>query len=206
MLPGYWERFIHSHRYAPDEGEGGGGGGDGGGSGNGGGGGGDTKPEWASEFGDKFDPDRAWNTIKTLREAERTLKRERDQHKRKADELEGKDATESEKLAKRLSDLEAENGALKTAQQTAIIRDAVADAARQEGAVYPEDIYRLLDSDAIEVEDGKVKNAAKLVTALKASRPALFGNSSADGNKGRQQQGADSGDMNAMLRRAAGRG
>lgn len=206
MLPGYWDRFIQAHRYAPGDDDGGDDGGDKGDKGGGGGNGGGDKPEWASEFGDKFDPDRAWNTIKTLREAERTLKRERDGHKREADGLKEASKSEADKLADRLTALEAENGALKTAQQTAIIRDAVADAARQEGAVYPDDIYKLLDSAAIEVEDGKVKNAAKLVTALKTSRPALFGNSSADGNKGRQQQGADGGDMNTLLRRAAGRG
>lgn len=208
---GMRDMLLHAHRTNDNGGGdsgGGGGGGDGGSGGGSGGGDGNssaTKPEWAQEFGDKLDPDRAWNTIKAQREAERTLKRERDQLKRRLDEIDGANKTESEKLAERLSALENENNALKTAQQTALIRDAVADAARQEGAVYPEDIFKLLDRDAIEVDDGKVKNAAKLVQALKAARPALFGNSSADGNKGRQAGNAEAGDMNAMIRRAAGR-
>ncbi len=205
MLPSYWERFMHSHRYAPDEGEGGDGDGNKDGGGGGGGNGNASKPEWADEFGEKFDAERAWNTIKTLRDAERTLKREKTQLSGKVTEYEKGQLTATEKLQKELDELKGRNEALERAQTTAIIRDAVADAARQEGAVYPEDIYRLLDSDAIEVEDGKVKNAAKLVTALKSARPALFGNSSADGQKGRQQQGADGGDMNSLIRRAAGR-
>ncbi len=205
MLPSYWERFIHSHRYAPEGDEGGDGDGNKGGDGGGGGNGNASKPEWAEEFGENFDRDRAWNTIKQLRDAERTLKREKTQLTGKVSEYEKGQLTATEKLQKELDELKGRNEALERAQTTAIIRDAVADAARQEGAVYPEDIYRLLDSDAIEVEDGKVKNAAKLVTALKAARPALFGNSSADGQKGRQQQGADGGDMNSLIRRAAGR-
>lgn len=96
---------------------------------------------------------------------------------------------------------------LRASHRATLIATAVQAEGVKEGAHYPDDIYRLLDESDIQVDDdGKVKNAAALVKALKKDRPALFKPTpDGDGGRGRNGTPPTGTDMNALIRRAAGR-
>jgi hypothetical protein len=154
------------------------------GEGDGGGGGdGDTpkgstknSPPWASEFGDTFDPDKAWELIQNLRRNERTLKTQNTQTANKLKEIEDADKTEFQKLTEKVTALTTEIGSYKQRETEASQRSAVAEIAKKNGAIYPEDVYALI-RDGIELDSsGAVTNAEGLIQNLRTSRPAMFTN------------------------------
>jgi hypothetical protein len=67
-------------------------------------------------------------------------------------------------------------------------------------------LVRFIEHDFQYDDDGKVTNLKELVTQAKGEAPELFGSTagSADGGAGAQSQNGG-GDMNAQIRRAAGR-
>lgn len=172
--------------------------------GNGGGGG---KPEWANEFGDTFDADKAYNLIKTLRSNERSLARAKKDLEDKSKEREDAEKSELQKLQEAHKTLTDELAGLKGAEKRRTVASAISAEAGKQGAIYPDDIFRLIDESDIDLTDeGKVKNAEKLVTNLKTARPALFGKApGADGGPGRGNGGGSATGMNDLIRQAAGR-
>lgn len=185
---GYWDQRLRVTR-AP---EGAAGGGGNGGSGNDGGSGGNqdggaggnnaqnqqqTKapPPWASEFGDAFDPERAWNTINNLRQEHRKATSDLKGAQTKLTEYEQANQTELEKAQARLKELETANAELAERERRAGLRAQIAEVGKAAGAHYPDDLFNLLDEANFQIEsDGKIKNAAALITAMKAERPMLF--------------------------------
>lgn len=146
----------------------------------------------------------------------RALDEERKQRKafeRQVKELSSKqqqidDAAKSEtqKLAEQLTKLSAERDRALADLAARDVREAVVAAAERSGARRPLAVYRLI-ADEMDLDDaGKPTNVAKLIDSLKKSDPDLFrSNGSADG-AARGVAPSAGADMNAMLRRAAGRG
>lgn len=203
---GYWHDRITR---APEgaEGAGGGSGGSEGGGGNGGSGGnqnggagggnqnGSSKPAWADEFGDQFDPERAWQTIANLRRETRKHQNDLKAATTKLTEYEGQNASELEKVSGKLTAAETELARYKAQEARAGLNRQIADVARNAGAIAPEDVLALLDADGIETDEaGKVKNGVALVNALKAAKPYLFQRGNINAGAGRQGRQGDSGE------------
>lgn len=157
--------------------------------------------------GTPFDPERAKATIENLRGFEKKAKElekaiaERD---RKLQEIEDGKLSEMEKLNRRLSELETEKITWERERQEHRVGGAVREAAAKAGAVYPDAVYKLLDSSTLEFDaDGNPKNLEKVIEGLRGSYPAIFnGTGSADGGARRPAKTID---MNQMIRQAAGR-
>lgn len=134
----------------------------------------------------------------------RQLRAENAKHRRDAKALEARVAqfeseklTEGEKLQKQLGELTAERDRLANEVRQSRAQGALAAA----GAIYPELVAAKLPPEAL--DDAKALNAA--VADLKRSYPTLFRATagSADGAAG--QSSGTVVDMNAAIRRAAGR-
>ncbi len=154
-----------------------------------------------------FDKDRAMATIQAQREAEKTLKRElkeaRDEAKKLAKDREA-DEAKTRTAEERLAALEEQlaNG------NTRVAKQALRAAAAAAGAIYPEDIPRLVSGEVEFDDDGEPTNADDLVEALKKSKPALFGTARPGSADGGARGGGDGGKVPTMderLRQAAGR-
>ena len=210
MAFGYWDWRL-AQRWTNDNGEHGDGG-EGGDQGEKPGAGGNKgnqqqKPAWAAEFGETFDPDRAWQTIQSMRNQERTLRRDLTQKEQKLAEHENAGKTELEKLTTERDTLKKRVEALEGEIRSGALRTQVAAAANAAGAYYPDDVFKLLDSDAFDVDDdGKLKNVTKLIADLKKDKPVLFQRGGgADGGAGSRNGAATGANMNDTIRRAAGR-
>lgn len=107
---------------------------------------------------------------KRAKSSEAELKKFRDAAQAQADA----ELSESEKLQRRVAELETERDAQATAQREQAIRMAAVTAAARLGFADPEDAYALLDREAIEIDDaGTPKNVGKLLTDLLKAKPYL---------------------------------
>ena len=87
------------------------------------------------------------------------------------------------------------------------MREAVVNAAERAGARRPLAVYRLIaDELDMSSDDGKPTNVAKLIDSLKKSDPDLFRSAGSADGAARGVAPSASADMNAIMRRAAGRG
>lgn len=150
--------------------------------------------------------------LRSALRAERDARREAD---RQAGELAGrikaletKDLPEAERDKRELAELRERVKAQETRERTLILRAAVTTTAARLGFADPVDAYRLLDTDEIEFDkSGEPKDVDKRLADLLRSKPYLASaaarpTGSADGG----QRGATlANDMNAAIRRAAGR-
>lgn len=180
-MHGYWSQRLMNR--APEGAAGAGGSGSGGaGGGSEGGSGGEggnqqqaQKPAWAAEFGDNFDPERAWETISNLRRVEKQLNRTNTDLSKKVEAFEAAGQTELEKAQAAINTLTEENRLLKESAQRAAVKGQIAELARAAGAHAPDDVYALLDASAIQQDDdGKVTNGQSLINALKQQKAYLF--------------------------------
>lgn len=116
------------------------------------------------------------------------LKREKEKHadyddlKKAADELKAikeSQLSETEKLTKRLAELETAKTQAETRARETLIRSAVISEAAKLNFNDPDDAYRLLDLSTVKVDDtGKVEGAIEAVKALAESRKYLIKQSS----------------------------
>lgn len=215
-MRGYWDYRLMV-RSPEGDGAGGGGAGNGseGGQGNQGAGGGEQKPAWASEFGDNFDPERAWATITNLRNAEKALTRRASTAEGKVKEFEQADQTEAQKLKSTVDELKAQLTQYQEREKAANLRSQIAEEARKQNALGPDDVFALLDQAQIEVdENGKVKNAVALVNGIRTAKPYLFGQQTVGAGAGRngrggsdqEKAGGGSSAFNDSIRRSFGIG
>lgn len=111
------------------------------------------------------------------------LKRERDKYKdypdlkAAADELakiKESQLSETEKLQKRLAELEQARAAAETQARETLIKSAIVAAAARLNFVDPEDAYSLVNKAAVEFENGQPANVEKLVKDLAESRKYLI--------------------------------
>jgi hypothetical protein len=146
----------------------------------------------------------------------RALDEERKQRKafeRQVKELSSKqqqvdDAAKSEtqKLAEQLTKLSAERDKALADLAARDVREAVVAAADRSGARRPLAVYRLISDDLDLDEAGHPTNVAKLIDSLKKSDPDLFRSAGSADGAARGVAPSAGADMNALLRRAAGRG
>jgi len=116
--------------------------------------------------------------------------------------------SEAEKMAAELKDLQGKLDEASTQGRARVGKAALKAAAAAAGAVYPDDIPRLIDAGDVEFdEDGEPRNADRLVELLKKSRPALFGERKPGSGDGGPRGGPPNGKpgMEVLLRSAAGR-
>jgi hypothetical protein len=205
----------------PPEGDGAGAGGQGGGDGaNGAPGDGANEPSEGDKLLAQFKeagletPAKALELIKELRGYEKgdklpgKVKAEMARLEKQVKDAEDAKLTDTQRLQQRIDDLEAK-GELAEQRAVALVRNAaIVDAARKVGAIDPDAMPRLIDTDAIEVDDaGSPTNVAALLEKLAKDKPQWF----RDGGPGSFDGGARGGradgkpDMNAMLREKAGR-
>lgn len=124
------------------------------------------------------------------------------------DKLQEASKTELEKERDRAAKAEQKAADLEQRLRQREVRDTVTTAALRLGFHDPEDAWRLLDSDALELdEDGEPKNVEPLLKKLAERKPHLVkANGSGSADFGPRGNGAsNSGDMNALIRRGAGR-
>ena len=128
------------------------------------------------------DPTKALETIAKLRQYERgeQLPRKVDTELKalrgKVKEFEDAQKSEGEKAAERIAELERDSASKDERIQALTIRGAFSKTAREAGALYPDDAYKLADLSKVEYnEDGEPTNLDAIVEDLKANRPAMFG-------------------------------
>jgi len=162
--------------------------------------------------GKPWDPDRAMETIKTLREELKSSKsaaEERDELARKVAEFEKEKLSETEKLQKErdeaLARAEKAEGALSSSQMTTMIEAAAAEFGAKSGRAGA--VARLIDRSAVETDkDGKPTNLKALVEAARKEAPELFDGGRPTGSAdGGARDGATGESMNDRIRRMAGR-
>lgn len=136
------------------------------------------------------------------------VKRQLDEATAKVVEFENAGKSEVERANQRAIDLEKERDALHAQVRQLQLRSAVAERARTAGAVLADDLYRFIDTDAVETDDsGNPTNIDQIIADLKQTKPALFGPARpGDANGGVRTPAVSEGeDMNALIRRATGR-
>jgi hypothetical protein len=134
-------------------------------------------------------------------------RREAAKHRTDLRKLTDAQLSETERLQRRLTELEAEREATAAREQERAVRFPALEAAARLGFRDPDLAVRLIDRDAVEVrDDGTPKNVEKLLAELLAKAPYLGrsgGNADfGGGNRGAVPPGSD---MNSLIRRAAGR-
>ncbi|HVL82619.1 MAG TPA: hypothetical protein VM840_13605 [Actinomycetota bacterium] len=160
--------------------------------------------------GTPWDPDRARALIEKLRPFEKKateLERRNAELEAKLAEHENARLSDQERMSKRLKELETERETWERERREIRVAQALTSAAAAAGALYPEDVARLADPSTLEFsDDGRPSNAEAVVEKFRERRPELFrprGPGSADG--GPRGTPAPASDMNALIRRAAGR-
>jgi len=143
-------------------------------------------------------------------------RRERRDFERKTKELETwkrereqADLSETERRDARIKELESKEQGWEREKRDLRLQTAITAAGTKAGALYPEQLYRLVDSGAIEWNDaGQPRNLTSVVNGMKTEYPALFrshgGAGNADAGAGSTTPPADV-SMNTLMRRAAGR-
>ena len=114
--------------------------------------------------------------------------------------------SELEKAKAALADEQSKRAELEKRVQTGELKSDVRAAAVKAKAIDPEVVWRMIDEDKVERDtDGNPTNLDKLVEAIKASHPVLFTRVRGGGDGGSRGSAQGGGDMNELLRRAAGR-
>ena len=115
--------------------------------------------------------------------------------------------TETERLQRRVTELEQEREAIASRDRERAIRLAALEAAARLGFRDPDLAVRLVDASAVETrDDGTPKNVERLLADVLARSPYLGRPSTAaDFGGGQRGAGPAGTDMNSLIRRAAGR-
>ncbi len=146
--------------------------------------------QFTAEYVEELRKEAAQNRIKAKRAEDALKKREE------------ADMTETEKMQRRLAELEEAEKGWATEKQTILLSQAVTSEAAKAGALYPDLLIKSLDRSAVEFdENGKPTNLDKVIGALRKDYPALFRstNGSADGGAGGSVTTAPS--MNDLIRK-----
>jgi hypothetical protein len=166
-------------------------------------------PKWAAEFGDSFDPEKAYATIIAQRDSEKDLKKRANAAEKALQDIRDKDLPETERLNKRLVDLEKALADRERELGDVRLRSGVTAIASRLGYTDPDDAWRFIDRSAVTFDsDGEPKNLQKVLEDLLASKPYLA-KSAGPGDWGAGSTGRAPGgktDMDAIIRRQAGLG
>lgn len=139
---------------------------------------------------EEWQPERAKATIEKLRQFEkdaRTLAKEKADLEAKLKAYEDEKLSESEKLQKRLAELETQNARLAQERKDALTRTALQEAAQAAGMKKASAIWKLADRDKLQFdEDGTPtpKSMEAAIAAVKAELPELFAQEQPQGQVG----------------------
>lgn len=114
--------------------------------------------------------------------------------------------TDEEKRQAALKAADERATAAETRLQDANARSAVTDAATKVNAVSTRAVYALIRSDLEFDDDGEPTNVDALLKRAQKDEPSLFRAAAGSGDGGATGPAGTENDMNARLRRAAGRG
>jgi len=143
-------------------------------------------------------------TVEALTARISTLERENRTYRQQIRSArEQQDTGEVERLTGRVADLERELVDQRVQRQEQSLRLAALTEAQRLGFRNPDLAYRLMDHSAVEyAEDGAPRNVGRLLGELAKTDSYLLGTTDFGGGARSSAQGAD---MNALIRRAAGR-
>jgi hypothetical protein len=153
------------------------------------------------------------DTVKNLREFEKGRKlpkpveKELEELRTKLKAADDAKLSETDRLAKKVAELEQQGQASDQKARERIGRSALKASAAAAGAIYPDDIAVLVGSGTLEFDDdGEPTNADALVKALAESKPELFTKAKATSFDGgaRGGSGGTKPGMEQLLREAAG--
>ncbi len=139
----------------------------------------------------------------------RLARAKKDADKALEDERKKAQMTEAERLKAAKDEAEAKaEKALATANEV-LVRAEVKSIAADMGLVDGDAAYALIDRDSVELKDGKVKGVKEALEALVKEKPWIKKGETKGGSVGAGTNPGSSNsktDMNAFIRRAAGRG
>lgn len=195
------ERLL---RFAADDGAGG--------SANGGGAGATPPPNGSGADDEQLegsDAERLREAIRKERQLRRELEREVAPLRQRVQQVEEANKTDLEKAQGRIQALEGQLSDYQARERTYALRDAISEANRAQGLgiVSERAALRLLEPDAVEWDNkGRPTNVTQLLKELIKAEPYLTTNRRmGSGDGGQTGGGTAPGDMNTLLRRAAGR-
>lgn len=148
------------------------------------------------------------SALKAERDARREAEKQAAETSARIKALETRDLPEAERDKRELAELRERVKAQETRERHLVLRSAVTTQAARLGFADPVDAFRLLDTDDIEFgKDGEPKDVDKRLADLLRAKPYLASaaarpTGSADGG---QRGAVQTNDMNAAIRRAAGR-
>lgn len=133
-------------------------------------------------------------------------RREAASYRTKLKGYEDRDKSESEKATERIAELERELATERTRVQESTLRTSAFAAARKLGFRNPDLAYRLVSLSEVEFdESGQPKNLERLLDGIAKADPYLVSATSDSGLGPRGSAAPAGSDMNAQIRRAAGR-
>lgn len=147
--------------------------------------------------------------IKDAQEARQEAARYRTERKglqNRVTEMERAGESEAEKAERERQERDAELEGLREKVRDMEVGGAVRDAAAKANAHNPERVWGIIRERVELGDDGKPTNVGELVTELKRTDPYLFRRTEGDAGAGRSGEASPSMDMNALIRRSAGRG
>jgi hypothetical protein len=121
------------------------------------------------------------------------------------DQLRNAGKSEEEQREAALKSLQTEAERWKTRALESAARVAVSDAAAKANAIEPAAIFALVSRDIDYDDDGQPTNVADVIANARKAYPGLFRAAAGSGDGGKGGTGAEANDMNALIRRAAGR-
>jgi hypothetical protein len=158
------------------------------------------QPQAGSATGEGTEPDAA-----ALQRELTQARREAAGYRTKLKSYEDRDKSESEKSTERIAELERELAEARTSIRSNRLQAAAFSAARKLGFRNPDLAYRLVSVAEVEFDDaGQPKNIERLLDGIAKADPYLV-NGTTDSGLGPRGSAAPSVDMNASIRRAAGR-
>ncbi len=138
----------------------------------------------------------------------RKLRKEAAGYRKKVEEYEASNQTESERQQAALKAAEARAATLETRLRDLSARSAVTDAAAKANAISPRAVYALIKPDLEFDDDGEPTNVDTLIKQAIKDEPDLFRAvaGSGDGGKGNGRATNTGNDLNSLIRAGLGRG
>ncbi len=132
----------------------------------------------------------------------RDARKDAESHRKRVQEFEDAQKTESERQAEALKAATERAASLEQRIRDANARSVVADAASKAGAISPGLMYRAVRDDLEFDDDGNPVNAADVIDALKQSEPDQFraAGGSGDGGRGNESTNRSQRGLNDLLR------
>lgn len=149
--------------------------------------------------------DKGEKALRAERDARRKAERELKALNARIAELENAGKSEEEQLKASLTSLQTEAERWKTRALESAAKVAVSDAAAKANAIEPAAIFALVSRDLDYDDDGQPTNVADVIAHARKAYPGLFRAAAGSGDGGKGGTGAEANDMNALIRRAAGR-